>query len=109
MVSNLWNCFSRGHDNEVETVLNISINITEQTLAAIQLTEKNLELSKNEERFHKMTELVEDYAILLLSPDGIIENWNRGAEKIKGYKAEEIVGKHFRAFLYAIRSKKSTT
>jgi PAS domain S-box-containing protein len=45
-----------------------------------------------------MTNEVEDYAIILMSPEGIIENWNRGAEKIKGYKAEEIVGKHFSIF-----------
>ena len=46
----------------------------------------------------KMIDEVEDYAILLLSTEGIIENWNSGAEKIKGYKSEEIVGKHFRIF-----------
>jgi len=40
-----------------------------------------------------MIDEVKDYAILLLSPEGIVENWNSGAESIKGYKAEEIVGK----------------
>lgn len=45
-----------------------------------------------------MIEEVEDYAILMLNKDGYVENWNRGAEKIKGYKAEEIVGKSFRLF-----------
>ena len=90
--------FRRNHENKVEDVLNISVDITEQELFAAQLEQQNLELSKNEERYHKMTEMVEDYAILLLSSEGIIENWSRGAEKIKGYKAEEVIGKHFRIF-----------
>jgi PAS domain S-box-containing protein len=45
-----------------------------------------------------MIEEVEDYAIVLLDRNGIIQNWNRGAEKIKGYKEEEIVGKSFSNF-----------
>lgn len=49
-------------------------------------------------RFNKMVEEIEDYAILLLDKDGTIENWNKGAEKIKGYKVEEIVGQNFRVF-----------
>ena len=53
---------------------------------------------KNEERYYKMIEEVQDYAILLLDVDGTILNWNRGAEKIKGYKEEEIIGKNFRIF-----------
>jgi PAS domain S-box-containing protein len=45
-----------------------------------------------------MIDEVEDYAILLLNKDGIIQNWNRGAEKIKGYQESEIIGQHFRVF-----------
>lgn len=41
---------------------------------------------------------VEDYAIILLDVDGIVQNWNKGAEKIKQYKESEIVGKHFSEF-----------
>ncbi|WP_160143435.1 sensor histidine kinase [Chryseolinea soli] len=55
-------------------------------------------LRKSEERYHKMIAEVEDYAIILLDVDGIIQNWNRGAEKIKQYKEAEIVGKHFSTF-----------
>jgi PAS domain S-box-containing protein len=51
-----------------------------------------------EEQYHKMVEEVEDYAILMLDRKGIIRNWNKGAEKIKGYREEEIVGKHFSIF-----------
>jgi len=55
--------------------------------------------SNNDESiYHKMVEEVEDYAILMLDRNGIIVSWNKGAEKIKGYKDEEIIGKHFRIF-----------
>ncbi|HEY5748730.1 MAG TPA: PAS domain S-box protein [Chryseolinea sp.] len=56
------------------------------------------QLRKSEERYHKMIAEVEDYAIILLDTNGIIQNWNRGAEKIKQYKESEIVGKHFSEF-----------
>ncbi len=49
-------------------------------------------------RYHKMIEQVEDYAILMLDVNGIVLNWNKGAQKIKGYTEQEIVGKHFRIF-----------
>jgi PAS domain S-box-containing protein len=90
--------FSRNQHNEVEEVLNISMDVTEQTETAILINQKNEELSESEERYHRMVDQVEDYAILLLSPEGIIENWNKGAEKLKGYRSDEIVGKHFRIF-----------
>ncbi len=41
---------------------------------------------------------VTDYAICMVDPDGIVVNWNAGAERIKGYRAEEIVGRHFSCF-----------
>ncbi len=41
------------------------------------------ELKRSEERYHKMIEEVEDYAIILMNKNGIIQNWNKGAEKIK--------------------------
>jgi PAS domain S-box-containing protein len=56
------------------------------------------QLEQSEERYHKMIEEVEDYAIILLDKNGVILNWNKGAEKIKGYKEEEIIGKNFREF-----------
>jgi len=60
--------------------------------------QKNAALLRSEERYHKMVEEVEDYAILLLDRDGRIMNWNKGAEKIKGYKESEIIGCNFRIF-----------
>jgi PAS domain S-box-containing protein len=72
----------------------------EKTVEAktLDLSRKNEELKKSEERYHKMVEEVEDYAIILLDISGIVQNWNKGAEKIKGYKEGEIVGKSFRLF-----------
>lgn len=49
-------------------------------------------------RFNKMVEEIEDYAILLISKDGTIENWNKGAQIIKGYTEDEIIGQNFRQF-----------
>ena len=46
----------------------------------------------------KMIEEVQDYAIVLLDIDGTILSWNKGVEKIKGYKAEEIIGQNFNIF-----------
>ena len=53
-----------------------------------------------------MVEETQEYAILFLSRQGIVENWNIGAEKIKGYKAEEIIGENFSSF-YTEDDKKS--
>jgi PAS domain S-box-containing protein len=48
----------------------------------------------SEMRFRLLVEGVKDYAIYMLSPDGIVVSWNIGAERIKGYTAEEILGRH---------------
>jgi PAS domain S-box-containing protein len=67
----------------------------------LDLQQKNEDLRKSEERYHKMIAEVEDYAIILLDRSGYIQNWNKGAENIKGYKADEIIGKNFRLFYSA--------
>jgi PAS domain S-box-containing protein len=64
------------------------------------------ELKKSEERYHGMINEVQDYAILLLDKEGNIVNWNKGAEQIKGYKGEEIIGKNFSIF-YTEKDKKN--
>jgi PAS domain S-box-containing protein len=56
------------------------------------------ELRRSEVRFRLLVDNVEDYAILMLSPEGLIESWNAGAQRIKGYTEDEIVGRHFRTF-----------
>ncbi len=90
--------FERDKSGKVEKLINVSIDVTEQLNADSQLKERDLELRAQEELYFRMINEVEDYAILRLSPEGIIENWNTGAEKIKGYTAAEIIGKHFRIF-----------
>ena len=49
-------------------------------------------------RLQLLVESVRDYAIFVLDPTGHVETWNTGAERIKGYKAQEIIGKHFSVF-----------
>jgi PAS domain S-box-containing protein len=51
-----------------------------------------------EQRFALLVSSVKDYALLVLDPDGIITTWNAGAQQIKGYTADEIIGSHFSRF-----------
>lgn len=53
---------------------------------------------KSVERFQKMIEGVEDYAIMFLDGSGTILNWNKGVEKIKGYEKQEIIGQSISIF-----------
>jgi PAS domain S-box-containing protein len=63
-----------------------------------QLQAVNHVLTESEERFRLLVEGVHDYAIFMLNPQGYVVSWNRGAERIKGYKFDEIIGKHFSCF-----------
>jgi PAS domain S-box-containing protein len=56
------------------------------------------QLRSSEERFRLLIEAVRDYAIYMLDPDGRVASWNAGAQKTKGYAAEEIIGQHFSVF-----------
>ncbi|HEV7476518.1 MAG TPA: PAS domain S-box protein, partial [Burkholderiales bacterium] len=58
--------------------------------------EEDMRLS--EERFRLLIEGVQDYALFMLDPQGIITSWNTGAQRIKGYSREEVLGKHFSLF-----------
>lgn len=55
-------------------------------------------LSVLEKLHQRMIDEVQDYSIILLDLDGTILSWNKGAEQIQGYKAEEILGQNFRIF-----------
>jgi PAS domain S-box-containing protein len=55
-------------------------------------------LRQSEERFRLLISAVEDYVIIMLDPDGCVMSWNAGVERIKGYKAAEIIGRHFSCF-----------
>ena len=56
------------------------------------------ELKDREEMIRLVVENIKDYAIILLDPDGNILGWNQGAERIKGYSRNEIIGKHVSVF-----------
>jgi PAS domain S-box-containing protein len=58
-------------------------------------------LHSYETQFRLMVEEVTDYAIFMLDPQGQVVSWNKGARRIKGYEAEEIVGRHFSCFYTA--------
>jgi len=60
--------------------------------------EAESQLRESEERFRIMLEGVKDYAIFMLDAKGNVLNWNAGAELIKGYRPEEIIGRHFSCF-----------
>ena len=55
-------------------------------------------LEESEVKYKLLVESIKDYAIFMLSPEGIITTWNKGAENLKGYTAQEIKGKHFSKF-----------
>ena len=60
--------------------------------------EEEERLRQSEERFHLLLEGARDYAIFMLDPEGHVASWNAGAEQIKGYRAAEIIGRHFSLF-----------
>ena len=69
----------------------ITRDITESVAAQKSLLE-------SESRFRLLVKGVVDYAIYMLDPSGVVTNWNTGAERMKGYSADEIVGQHFSKF-----------
>ncbi|HYQ15369.1 MAG TPA: PAS domain S-box protein [Polyangiaceae bacterium] len=65
------------------------------------LTERQTSLTalqRSEERLRLLIASVSDYAIFMLDPSGNVATWNLGAERLKGYRAEEIIGQHFSVF-----------
>jgi len=55
-------------------------------------------LKQSEQQFRLLVQSVTDYAIYMLAPDGRVTNWNLGAQRIKGYLPEEVIGRHFSMF-----------
>jgi PAS domain S-box-containing protein len=60
--------------------------------------QRQAKLLESESRFRLLVEGVIDYAIYMLDPSGIVSNWNKGAQRMKGYSANEIIGQHFSRF-----------
>jgi len=95
------------HDSSGRTIgfSKVTRDLTERRNSELKIQQVNDDLMKKNEllrqselRYHRMVSEVEDYVIILLSTDGDIQNWNKGAEKIKGYSPAEIIGKHFSIF-----------
>src|SRR5690349_12801118 len=55
-------------------------------------------LATNEERFRLLVDSIEDYAIIILDPQGVVSSWNAGAQRTTGYAAKEIIGSSFSVF-----------
>jgi PAS domain S-box-containing protein len=66
--------------------------------AGVRFRRSQAALLHTEERFRLLVEGVDDYAIVMLDPEGLVVSWNAGACRINGYEADEIIGRHFSAF-----------
>lgn len=76
----------------------VTRDLSERQNASVAVLNSTQALLNSENAFNLMIASVKDYAIFSLSPEGIIQSWNAGAERIKGYTAEEAIGKHFSLF-----------
>jgi len=70
----------------------------EVTRDLTQRREHEEALRRSEERYRLLVEGLSEYAVFMLDPNGYVMTWNSGAERIKGYRADEIIGQHFSKF-----------
>ena len=76
----------------------VTRDLTDRKLLENELRRTNEELRASEERMRLLIAGVKDYAVYMLTADGHIATWNEGARQIKGYEADEVLGKHFSIF-----------
>ncbi|MDB5260985.1 MAG: hypothetical protein JWQ14_266 [Adhaeribacter sp.] len=88
----------KNNKNELIGFSKITRDLTDKKQLEEQLFRINEELRESEEKSRLLINSVQDYAILMLNPEGMIISWNAGAERIKGYAAKEIIGRHFSVF-----------
>src|SRR5438270_3276201 len=89
--------FRAGADDYLEAPYDPMLLVAKVSRLAERARSENV-LRESEERFRLLVEGVKDYAIIMLDPSGRVASWNEGAERIKGYSAEEIVGGHCSRF-----------
>ena len=85
----------------IDPIRDVSGNLVGYAKVTRDLTQRKLAaetLRASEQQFRLLVQSVTDYAIYMLSPEGVITNWNSGAERIKGYSRDEIIGQHFSRF-----------
>ena len=73
-------------------------HLQRQALVLDELSKTYEELRESEQRYRLLVDCVKDYAIFMLSRKGHVMSWNQGAQRIKGYSREEILGRHFSVF-----------
>ncbi len=88
----------RDHTGLITGFLGMATDISVQKKAERSRLTAEAALREKEELTRAMIENVIDYAIVRLDPKGRIESWNQGAERQKGYSADEIIGRHFSCF-----------
>jgi PAS domain S-box-containing protein len=82
-----WRDAERQRDHDALTEANADLER--------RVRERTAELARSEERFRTMVDVVKDYAIFTLDDRGYVTSWNAGAQRVKGYGPDEIIGQHF--------------
>ena len=92
----LWNFLIGGHLTSWPFHVEIKVDALSQ--GSMDETSQYINSLTDEGRYRLLIEAVTDYAIYLLGPSGIVTSWNPGAQRFKGYRADEIIGQHFSRF-----------